>query len=156
MPADRSPSPAVSAPPPSNGFGVIVAGVGLLLPRVALEHVPAATVFPLPGAGAHVLGLVQLRGHPVVVLEAVPAEAEHRSPGHRPSLLVIGSPPEAGALVVAAAPRAIRVGEAAVQAQPPGVPFAAALEGAQADLDDLDMLWWRFDPRRLFELLAGG
>jgi chemotaxis signal transduction protein len=155
MPAERQPSPGVEAPAPDGRFGVLVAGVPLLLPAVALEHVAAATVFPLPGAGEHVLGLAQLRGHPVVVLDAGPAEAQRRAPGHRPSLLVIGTPPEAGALVVDGAPRPVRVGGDCPEADRPQSPFADALDGAVRDADDGTTLWWGFDPRRLFELLAG-
>ncbi|MFP5460082.1 MAG: hypothetical protein ACLGII_00660 [Gammaproteobacteria bacterium] len=145
----------MEAPAPDGRFGVLAAGVPLLLPAVALEHVAAATVFPLPGAGEHVLGLAQLRGHPVVVLDAGPAEAQRRAPGHRPSLLVIGTPPEAGALVVDGTPRPVRVGGDCPEADRPQSPFADALDGAVRDADDGTTLWWGFDPRRLFELLAG-
>lgn len=155
MPTDRQPSPGVEASGSSGRFGVLVAGVPLLLPAVALEHVAAATVFPLPGAREHVLGLAQLRGHPVVVLDAGPAGAQRRAPGHRSSLLVIGTPPEAGALVVDGAPRPVRIAGSCPGADRPQAPFADALDEALRDADDGSKLWWRFDPRRLFELLAG-
>ncbi|GAA4404377.1 chemotaxis protein CheW [Quisquiliibacterium transsilvanicum] len=152
MPAERQAAAGAQAP---ERFGVLVAGVPLLLPAVALEHVAAATVFPLPGAGEHVLGLMQLRGHPVVVLDAGPAAEQRRAPAHRASLLVIGTPPEAGALVVDGAPRAVRVAAGCPQAGRPQASFADALGEALQDADDGSTLWWHFDPRKLFELLAG-
>ncbi len=136
-------------------FGVRVAGVSLLLPQTALEHVQAASVFPLPGAAQGVLGLAQVRGQPVVVLDPAVADGQGRSPTPRQALLVIGAPPEAAALAVDAPPQPVRLGAQQAAAIPPAAGFAGVLDQAFADAEEPGVLWWSFEPRRLFEALAG-
>lgn len=141
---------------PARRFGLRVGGVPLLLPETALEHVQGASVYPLPGAAPGVLGLAQLRGHPVVVLDPAPEEGRARSPAARHSLLVIGTPPEAGALAVDALPQPVLLGPSRRGAAAPAVRFAAALDAAFEDAGEPGTLWWGFEPRRLFELMAAG
>ncbi len=150
-------------------FGVRVAGVPLLLPQGApLEYLAAAPVYPLPQAGRGVLGLTQLRGHPVVVLVSGGAAARLSGAIPRTAVLVIGEMPDGGAICVDGPPEAVDIAGPAAAAQvPPGCPFADTLEAAfeQAASDTPDdgrsapgpaTVWWRFDPRRLFAALAGG
>lgn len=137
-------------------FGVRVAGTLLLLPEMPLEHVADATVFPLPGAGSRVRGMMQLRGHPVVVLDAAPpagSEADSGG-GARPAVLVFGSPPDAAGLVVSGPPRPLQIGPGPVDAPRPAVDFATVLGDAVAEAQDPSSVWWSFEPRRLFEWLA--
>lgn len=136
-------------------FGVRLAGVPLLLPETALEHVQAASVFPLPGAAAGVLGLAQVRGHPVVVLGPTAPDGQRRSPAPRQALLVIGTPPEAAALAVDGPSQPVRPGAQQAGAMPPATSFAGVLDRAFADADEPGVLWWSFEPRQLFEALAG-
>jgi len=101
-----------------------------------------------------VLGLAQLHGQPIVVLDpsarpAVSAPAMHRRP-----VLVLGGAPDGAAVAVDAPPVPVRAGEPRGDTPLPDCVFAAALEGAVADAGDPARTWWRFDPRRLFETLA--
>jgi len=136
-------------------FGVRVAGVALLLPaQEPCEFVALAQVYPLPRAGPRVLGLTQLRGQPIVVLDArARAQAGPPRIGRHP-VLVLGVAPEGGAVLVDAAPEPVRVGAAIHGARPPVCAFEVALDGAVADAVIDGQLWWRFDARRLFETLA--
>jgi len=149
-------------------FGVRVAGVPLLLPQGApLEYLAAAPVYPLPRAGRGVLGLTQLRGQPVVVL--VPTGQASRVLGAvaRAAVLVIGEMPDGGAICVDGPPEPVEIAGPAEAAVPPsGCPFAGVLAEALAqatpkvpgepqDAGAPATVWWRFDPRRLFETLAG-
>ncbi|HWS73738.1 MAG TPA: hypothetical protein VN324_01235, partial [Quisquiliibacterium sp.] len=137
MPAEpRRDDAAQAASPAGRRFGIELVGVSLLLPESALEHLAAAAVFPLPGAGPRVLGLTQLRGHPLVAVDADPASGRWRAPAQRHALLVIGVPPEAGALVVEAPPRPVRIGGPCPDAPRPDVDFADALSDAVHDADD--------------------
>ena len=140
----------------SSRFGVHVGGVALLLPpELACEFVAGATVVPLPRAGRRVLGLTQLRGQPVVVLDASAHPGAHPPALRRHSVVVLGGPPDGAALVVDEAPEPVRAGATLADASPPECAFASALEGAVEDAADPSRAWWRFDPRRLFEALAG-
>lgn len=138
----------------ARSFGVRVGGVPLLLPTDAgLEYVAAAPVFPLPRAGRRIVGLMQLRGHPVVVLDGAPQPAPPAAEARRLSVLVIGAAPEAGALVVDAPPHdLLSTSDAPAAAVRPACAFSTALADPVADASG--GLWWRFDPRRLFEALA--
>jgi hypothetical protein len=149
-------------------FGVRVAGVPLLLPQgVPLEYLAAAPVYPLPRAGRGVLGLTQLRGHPVVVL--VPTGQASRIAGAvaRVSVLVIGEMPDGGAICVDGPPEPVEIaGPAPAATAPPdccfasvlGEPLAQAASAVQGEGQGggkQSTVWWRFEPRRLFETLAG-
>lgn len=141
-------------------FGVRVAGVGLLLPQgEPLEFIAAAPVYPLPLAGPRVAGLVQLRGHPVVVLNAGAAAATAAGPIARRAVLVIGSAPDAAGLCVDTPPEPLEPLEPGAVAEGVATPACAFLgalgEPVTATAGSGDGIWWRFDARRLFELLAG-
>jgi hypothetical protein len=153
---------------PSPLFGVRVAGVPLLLPQGApLEYLAAAPVYPLPRAGRGVLGLTQLRGHPVVVLVPTGQAARIAGSVPRAAVLVIGEMPDGGAICVDGPPEPVEIaGPAQAAAPPPECPFAAVLgepvaQAAPAGRAEGDgagtqtTVWWRFEPRRLFETLAG-
>ena len=140
----------------SSRFGVRVGGVSLLLPpELACEFVARATVVPLPRAGRRVLGLTQLRGQPIVVLDASAHPAALPPALRRHSVVVLGGPPDGAAIVVDDAPEPVRAGATLPDAPAPECAFAGALEGAVKDAADASRTWWRFDPRRLFEALAG-
>jgi hypothetical protein len=135
-------------------YGVRVAGVGLLLPQsLSLEYLPSAPVYPLPRVRARVRGLVQVRGQPLVVLDPGPAGGSGAA--RRLPLLVIGEAPDGAAVVVDAPPEAVVPGASLPGAERPEVPFADALGEACADSGRAGAVWWRFDPRRLFETLSG-
>lgn len=138
---------------PSSSFGVRLAGVGLLLPGgEALDYLASAPVYPLPQAARRVVGLTQLRGHPVVVLDGAVEPLAPASTVFRMPVLVIGAPPDGAALVVDAPPQAVRVAGPASGTPRPQCPFADALEAAVGD--DAGQAWWIFDARRLFATLA--
>lgn len=146
-----SPS-AVSIAP---SFGALVGGVHLVLPAgVPVVYLTEVAVHPLAGAPSRVIGLMQMQGHPVVVLEP-----SGLAPGGAPALrrhavLVLGAPGDSGALRVDEAPAPIAVGEARAGAVPPACAFAAALHDPVADASDPARVWWHFVPARLFEVLA--
>lgn len=140
-----------------RSFGVVVAGVRLLLPRgELLEYVADAAVYPLPRAGPQVAGLMQLRGHPVVVLDGRSRPMESIASVRRLQVIVIGAVPEAGALIVDAPPVEVVEGRMITEAQAPACEFSAALSGATSDGSEPGQAWWRVEPRRLFEVLAEG
>lgn len=142
-------------------FGVRCGGVPLLLPEgESLEFVAEAPVYPLPLARLRVAGLTQLRGHPLVVLDSVEPGAQAAGGIRRLPVLVIGAGPDAGALRVDAPPQAVEPGRVVDGAVAPVCAFRDALLEAvgasrPAGQDGPPMLWWRFEARRLFELLAG-
>ncbi|UCE30530.1 MAG: hypothetical protein JSW68_10745 [Burkholderiales bacterium] len=142
-------------------YGVRVAGIGLLLPaEVPVEYLDGATVYPVPRLPRRVLGLLQVRGHPVPVL-APDAGFEPHVPGlQRMNVVVIGAGAMAGALPVDAPPQPLPelapAADATFEPPSPAGPLAALLEQpltARSD-SDRDTLWWRFEPARLFEMLA--
>ncbi len=137
-------------------FGVRVAGTHLLLPSdQTLEYVADAASFPLPGAGHRVLGMMQLRGHPILVLDGGPRPAQRRPEIRRCAVLVIGTPPEAGAIVVDAPPEQVATGAPADAAAPPGSSFDSALHRPMCDARTPDRIWWHADVRQMFRILAG-
>lgn len=149
----------MTPPTATRLFGVRVAGVGLLLPQgEPLEYLAAAPVHPLPLCGPRVAGLVQLRGHPVVVLDAAVATARAGSPIPRRAVLVIGAAPDAAGLCVDGPPEPVHPEPVAGHVAAPDCAFRQALGEPLAQAPDARggaRLWWRFDARRLFELLAG-
>ena len=135
-------------------FGVHVAGVPLLLPdELPCEFIAQVAIHPLPSAAPRVLGLTQLRGQPVVVLEP---QAGRRRSGvqilHLP-VLVMGVTSESAALHVLAAPQPVAT-TGPVDAPLPDCAFASALRGALAGDGTDPGPWWRFEARALFECLA--
>ena len=119
-------------------FGVRFGGVALALPpALPLVFLDRAVVHPLAGAPGAVIGLTQLQGHPLVVLEAAPraaAPAVRRCP-----VLVIGSPAQA------------------VHDDPPRAPdcaFGAALRAAWREASPPHRHWWSFDAPTLLRLLG--
>ena len=143
---------AVSLAP---SFGALVGGVRLVLPAgVPVVYLTEVAVHPLAGAPARVIGLMQMQGHPVVVLDP-----SGLAPGGAPALrrhavLVLGAPGDNGALRVDEAPAPIALGEPQPAAAPPACAFAAALHDPVADAADPARVWWHFVPARLFEVLA--
>lgn len=94
--------------PPS--FGVRLAGIPVRLPAgAALEYVAQASLHPLPLAPARIAGLMQLRGQPIVVLDASTSR-ESASTAANVALaphdvLVVGTMPNAAGLLVDGAPQ---------------------------------------------------
>ena len=131
-------------------FGGVALALPPALPRVFLDR---AVVHPLAGAPGAVIGLTQLQGHPLVVLEAAPraaAPAVRRCP-----VLVIGSPAQGAALCVDEAPVAITL--EAVHDDPPRAPdcaFGAALRAAWREASPPHQHWWSFDAPTLLRLLG--
>ena len=139
----------------SRGFGVLAAGVPLLLPQgEPLEYLADAVVHWLPGAGERVAGLLQLRGVPIVVLDPAAAPARAAPARRRLGVLVIGHAPEGAALVVDGPPAPLETFPARAASQRPDCAFAAALGEPVAEAADPGRLWWGFDARRLFAALA--
>ncbi|HLT25750.1 MAG TPA: hypothetical protein VK047_03560 [Zeimonas sp.] len=142
-------------------FGVRLAGLPVRLPAgTPLEFVPRAALHPLPLAPRRVAGLMQLRGQPIVVLDAsphepMPAAAAALAPR---DVLVVGALPNAAALLVEGAPQPTPVEAPAI-----GLPLARA--GALADCAFFDAIvshrvaegdggeWYEVDPARLFAAL---
>jgi len=145
--------------PPS--FGVRLAGLPVRLPAgTPLEFVAQASLQPLPLAAPRVAGLMQLRGQPLVVLDASP-DREHPVPLSTHDVLVVGTLPNAAGLLVDGAPRAAPVDGAAIGLPLSkgdalaGCPFfeaivshhvAAGDEGEGAE-------WYDVDPSRLIAAL---
>lgn len=125
----------------------------LLLPGgVALEYLASVPVYPLPRAGARVVGLMQLRGHPIVVLDGATQPVASGAAVCRMPVLVVGAAPEGAALVVDDAPRPVNATRIVADAARPDCPFGAALGDAVGD--DGGRLWWTFDAKRMFAVLA--
>ena len=151
-------------------FGVRVGGVALALPPgEMLEYVADAPVYPLPLVGRRVLGLMQLRGHPIVVVDPQSQQQRVRETLVRRQVLVIGSAADGGALCVDGPPVVLAPGSVVHCAVRPDCSFCGVLDEALACVPDepgepgepgrapaaRTALWWRFDPRRLFAVLAG-
>src|SRR5690606_3067997 len=96
-------------------FDVRLAGLPVRMPAgTSLEYVAQASLHPLPLAPARVAGLMQLRGQPLVVLDASTLDgcaAEASLSGH--DVLVVGTLPNAAALLVDGAPQSVHVDAAA-------------------------------------------
>lgn len=145
------PSPVSPAP----SFGALVGGVHLVLPAgVPVVYLTEVAVHPLAGAPPRIVGLMQMQGHPVVVLEP-----SGLAPGGAPALrrhavLVLGAPGDSGALRVDEPPAPIALGDPLPAAAQPACAFSAALHDPVADAADPARVWWHFVPARLFEVLA--
>ncbi|MDT3680201.1 MAG: hypothetical protein ROZ64_15355 [Burkholderiaceae bacterium] len=147
-------------------FGVRLAGVPVRLPAgTALEYVAQASLHPLPLAPARIAGLMQLRGQPIVVLDAS-ANRETASTAANVALvphdvLVVGTLPHAAGLLVDGAPQRLPA-EAATLALPPervdalaGCPFFDAIVShhVEAAGNEEGAEWYEVDPSRLIAAL---
>lgn len=150
-----------SVSPPTQAYGFTLAGVDLLLdPTEHAQFVADATVFPLFFAPPRVLGLIQVRGQPVPVLDAAPPARVLAQRPTQVQVLVVGDGFDAGALRVEDPPRAVELAVSSGQQAhsgvvPPSSPeclFAGALREPQ--LDAHGRWWWRFDAPSLFRALA--
>ncbi len=94
-------------------FGVRLAGLPVRLPAgTPLEFVAQASLHPLPLAPQRVAGLMQLRGQPLVVLDAGASRAAAaRAPR---DVLVVGTLPNAAGFLVDGAPQPVPHGAAAL------------------------------------------
>lgn len=140
-------------------FGVLLAGIPVLLPAgTALEFVAQASLFPLPLAPERVAGLMQLRGQPLLVLDASTPRADRRT-GASHDVLIVGTIPQAAALLVDGPPQRVEVTEQREElADRPrgalaGCPFADALTAHRIDRADSHAGWYEADPERLFDAL---
>ncbi len=149
---------AGAVPPPATRFAARLAGVGVALPAgTPLEFVADAAIYPLPLAPARVAGLMQLRGQPLVVLDAS-ARAAGGAAIDRRDVLVVGRPPQAAALLVEGPPRPLVDGQwhPARGARPDCV-FASALDvagGEHGASRATGEVLYEVDPERLFEALV--
>lgn len=150
--------------PSSSAFGVRVGGVALFLPQgEPLEYFAAAVLYPLPLAGRRVTGVMQVRGHPVVVVEPGVPPARIEGTLARLPVLVIGEGSEAGGLRVDGPPEPLQVIDGAPATPPAGAPDCvfrhllreAVIARPVGRIDVPATPWWRFEPRRLFEALSG-
>lgn len=159
--------------PPS--FGVRLAGIPVRLPAgTALEFVPQASLHPLPLAPARVAGLMQLRGQPIVVLDASASRGTGSATGSDAGsaaasvalaphdVLVVGTLPHAAGLLVQGAPQ--RLAEDAATLELPlarvdalaDCPFFDAIvshHGAPAGGGEEGADWYDVDPSRLIAAL---
>ena len=142
-------------------FGVRLAGLPVRMPAgTPLEYVAQATLHPLPLAPARVAGLMQLRGQPLVVLDASPNDVSGAGAALAThDVLVVGTLPNAAALLVDGAPQSVSDEAAAL-----GLPIERA--GVLADCPFFDAIvshriveggdgaqWYEVDPSRLFVAL---
>ncbi len=120
---------------PAPSFGVCLAGLPVRLPAgTPLEFVAQASLHPLPLAPQRVAGLMQLRGQPLVVLDAS-ARREALATATRSTcdVLVVGTLPNAAGFLVDGAPQPVPEVAAAL-----GLPLAKA--GALADCPFFDAI----------------
>ena len=174
MLAEDSPRPP--APPARSHaarYGLCVAGIRLAFPAgELLEFLPDAPIHRLPLAPPRLVGLVQLRGHPVAVFDFGDTPAP--PPGERRPVLVVGEASRAAALMVDEAPRVLSIDEEQPLDVSHGDGQAELAEGFAVGagaspslnrslervlgpaLRDTDgESWWPVEPAGLFELLAG-
>lgn len=149
-----------AAPPSATRFAARLGGVSVALPAgTPLEFVADATLYPLPLAPMRVAGLMQLRGQPLVVLDASARPAGVATIERR-DVLVMGRLPQAAALLVDGPPRPLVDGQwHPVRSAPPDCAFASAIDVAgQAPWParDAGEALHEIDPERLFAALLGG
>ncbi|GMV03416.1 MAG: chemotaxis protein CheW [Burkholderiaceae bacterium] len=148
------------APSPATRFATRLGGVAVALPAgTPLEFVADAAIHPLPLAPARIAGLMQLRGQPLVVLDASARPAGVATIERR-DVLVMGRLPQAAALLVDGPPRPLVDGQwHPVRSAPPDCAFASAIDVAgQAPWParDAGEALHEIDPERLFAALLGG
>lgn len=94
--------------PDATRFGARLAGVAVAMPAgTPLEFIVGAAVYPLPLAPARVAGLMQLRGQPLVALDASPTPACGQRAVLDATCWWWGKPPQAAALLVDGLPQAL-------------------------------------------------
>ncbi|MCL4185559.1 MAG: hypothetical protein KJ011_19170 [Burkholderiaceae bacterium] len=148
---------ADARPVPATRFGIRLGGVAVAMPAgTPLEFVADAAIYPLPLAPARVTGLMQLRGQPLLVLDAATPPAARGLRRH--DVLVIGQPPQAAALLVDEPPQPLAdVPRGAARPLPAGCVFASALSVDDAGGDGdacTDECRYELDPARLFDALV--
>lgn len=148
--------------PGAARFGIRLGGVAVVMPAgTPLEYVADTVIHPLPLAVPRVAGLMQLRGQPIVVLDAATPLLRAQVLRHH-AVLVIGQPPEAAAVLVEEAPQALAAlapdMKAGADAARPdsSCAFAAALGARLTDPGKADDYWYEVEPTRVFELLVRG
>jgi hypothetical protein len=146
-------------PVPATRFGIRLGGVAVAMPAgTPLEFVAGAAIHPLPLAPARVAGLMQLRGQPLVVLDAATPPIARGLRRH--DVLVIGQPPQAAALLVEEPPEPLAgAGGRTAGPLPAGCAFVSALSAGDAHEpgdDDAQAGESRYelDPVRLFDALV--
>lgn len=147
-----------AAPPSATRFAARLGGVSVALPAgTPLEFVADAALCPLPLAPACVAGLMQLRGQPLVVLDASARPAGAAAIDRR-DVLVVGRPPQAAGLLVDGPPRPLVDGQwhPARDARS-DCAFASALDVAGGEPGApraAGEALYEVDPERLFEALV--
>jgi hypothetical protein len=154
-------SPHAEQPPASAGeprYGFHFAGLALVpAARVLTELVADAQVFPVPRAPAALAGVINLHGTIVPLFDA--RLVGQPRPDIRPTrqlALVFDRDEQRAGLLVAAAPQLLRLAPAP-QAQRPAGLLQGSLRQAwehRAGADAPPSLWWEFDHRAAFALLA--
>jgi len=89
------------------------------------------------------------------VLDAGAQPASVRREIRRAAVLLVGSVPEAGAVLVDAPPEQVVTGDPVHDAARPGSVFDAALTHPARDARQADRVWWHVDVRQMFRILAG-
>lgn len=146
-PADRA----------AERYGCMVGELPVLLPPgVPVEYVADAAVHRFARAPARIVGLAQLRGLPVPVLDPSRDPAPAPAGVRRLHLLVLGSGAEAGALVVDGPPVPLDGPWRPAEASPPrSVPFHPALEPPLArGPAPGGALWWPLRWPQCLEVLV--
>ena len=139
-------------------YGFRLAGL-LLVPaaRVLTELVADAQVFPVPRGPAGLAGVINLHGTIVPLFD--PAQGAGPRADIRPTrrlALVFDRDEQRAGLLVDAAPEPVRLLPAAETHRPAG-PLAASLRRAWLQVaapGTARTLWWEFDHRAAFALLA--
>lgn len=144
-----------SAQGPAQAYGFTLGRVDLLLdPADDAQYVADATVYPLFLAPAGVLGLIQVRGQPVPVLDADPQPQRLAQRPNHVQVLVVGGGFDAGALRVEHPPQAVALAPGETSAAPPRPECAFANALREPERDSGGRWWWRFDAPQLFRALA--
>lgn len=150
---DTRMSPAADESPPL--FGAFFGGVPVVLPEgIPVAYLTEAAIHPLPGAPRRVMGLMQLQGHPVVVLDPGAQPLTGAAALRRQAVLVFGAAPASAALRMDEAPMPIAVGAPVADCRPPDCAFAAVLTMPMTDARDASRIWWRFSTEALCRALA--
>jgi chemotaxis signal transduction protein len=141
--------------PQALRYGFRCSRLGLLVPSgVASEALEPTRMAPVPHAPAWLVGMMNLRGHPVPVFDLCVALALPRDDGsQRTMVLVLGKGERAVGLLIDGLPRALAQVQAV--AVPTGLPQRLAPFARQGWLDGAQ-LWIEFDDEAFFSCLGGG